>query len=79
MTSINVYPYIKKVIRMVKAQYRIITYEPFVKCDIAVQLFDENDIPVETRIYTMDMTNGLAEWGADDTYLTTWIKEKLQE
>ena len=79
MVDFNVYPNLTKTIKMVKAKYSIITYTPFEKADIAVQLFDENDFPVETRVYEINVSNGFNSWGSDDQYLTNWIKQKLQE
>lgn len=79
MAEIPIYPNLKKTILMVKCRYNIFNYLPFTSAQISAQLFDENDLPVETRIYQIDNTNGFDKWGADDTYIQNWIKTKLQE
>lgn len=79
MAEFPVYPNLKKTILMVKCRYNIYNYLPFTSAQISAQLFDENDLPVETRIYEINNTNGFDKWGSDDSYIQNWIKNKLQE
>lgn len=79
MTEINVYPNLKKTITMVKAKYTVFNYLPFTSAQISVQFFDENDIPVETRIYEINYNNGFDKWGTDDKYLENWVKNIIQQ
>lgn len=79
MSEINVYPNLKKTITIVKARYNVFNYLPFTSAQISVQFFDLNDMPIETKIYQIDETNGFKDWGSDDKYLENWVKAKIQE
>lgn len=77
--DIPVYPNLKKIIKMVRARYNVFDYIPFTSCKISVQLFSDEDRPVETRIYELNKENGFLDWGNDDKFLSDWVKAKLQE
>lgn len=79
MSEVNIYPNLKKTIKLVKARFSVFNYLPFTSCQISVQLFDEADMPVETRVYQLDNTNGFQDWSSDDRYLESWVRNKLQE
>ena len=79
MSEVNIYPNLKKTIKLVKAIYTVYNYLPFTSCQISVQLCGEDGIPVETRIYQLDNTNGFQDWSNDDRYLDSWVRAKLQE
>ena len=76
--EINVYPNIKVSKTIVKAQIQIIDIKLFENVRIMVRLLDENDIAVDSRILTMDKSNGYDNWQNDDNYVLKWVKEQLQ-
>ena len=78
MTEVNIYPNLKKTIKIVKARIGVFNYIINTSADISAQLMDENDLPIETRILHIDGED-FAQWGTDDAYLISWVKTKLQE
>ena len=77
--EIPIYPNLKKSIKIVKCKYNVFNYIPFTSAKISTQLFDDNDIAIETRVYEINQDNGFMQWGTDDTFLTKWVQAKLQE
>ena len=77
--EINVYPNIKVSKTIVKAQIQIIDIKLFENVRIMVRLLDENDIAVDSRILTMDKSNGYDNWQNDDNYVLKWVKEQLSQ
>lgn len=73
----NVYPNINISKKIVKAAFKVCEYIPFTSAKISVILFDENDSGIDTRIFTLDETNGFSQWGADDTFLVNWLKTQI--
>jgi hypothetical protein len=74
--SFNVYPNITITKKVVKGILRVSEYIPFVKANVAVMLFDENDKIIDNRFYIIDGDDFL-NWGNDDKYLVNLIKNKL--
>lgn len=77
--SFNVYPNITITKKVVKGILRVTEYVPFIKANISVMLFDENDKIIDNRFFVIDTTNGFNEWSNDDKYLVNWVKNKLTD
>ena len=73
----NLYPNLKKTITMCKFKYVIYDYNPFKYAKITVILLDENNTPVDTRVFELNLSNGFLNWSNDDKFLETWIKTQL--
>lgn len=73
----NIYPNIKKSITIVKARYAVFNYVPFTSANVSVQFFDADDLPIETKVYEINVTNGFNDWGTDDKFLEAWIKQQI--
>lgn len=76
-SEFNIYPNITITKRIVSGRISVFNYMPFDSAQIAVMLKDEDGQCVENRIYTLDTTNGFTEWGNNDSYLVSWVKNKL--
>ena len=74
--SFNVYPNITITKKIVRGVLRVSEYIPFIKANIMVVLFDENDKVIDNRCYVLDGEDFL-NWGNDDKYLVNWVKTKL--
>lgn len=74
MNEFNVYPNIKKEIKLVKVVYNVFDYKPYESCKISCQFFTSDGLPFETKIY--DLTgDDFKNWGTDDKYIENWLKE----
>lgn len=73
----NLYPNLKKTIVMVKIRYSVYEYKPFEFAKISVVYLDEQDTPIDNKLLELNNTNGFNNWGNDDKYLETWIKERI--
>jgi len=62
---------------MCKFKYVIYDYNPFKYAKITVILLDENNTPVDTRVFELNLSNGFLNWSNDDKFLETWIKTQL--
>ncbi len=62
--------------KIIKVNYRVAEYNAFSNAKIAVTLLGENNTIIDQKILVIDNTDFL-NWGTDDTYLTNWIKNKL--
>ena len=73
-----IYPNIKRTINICKFKYNILEIKLFESVRIAVYLFNENDLLIETRQYLIegDEYNG---WSNDDKYIINLIKQKIQQ
>lgn len=78
MSEFILYPNIKKIITMNKVRYNVFNYIPYTSAQISVQFFDLDDLPVETKIFEINQSNGFNNWGTDDKYLESWIKEQIK-
>jgi hypothetical protein len=74
--SFNIYPNITITKKIVRGVLRVSEYIPFIKANIMVVLFDENDKVIDNRCYVLDGEDFL-NWGNDDKYLVNWVKTKL--
>lgn len=73
-----IYPNIKKSTMIVSFRnVKIIEYILFISAFISCELYDENDKFVEERFFTLDNSNGLSQWGADDKFIINFIKAEL--
>jgi hypothetical protein len=62
--------------KIVKATYRVAEYNAFSNAKIAVTLFAVNNLLIDQKLLVIDGTDFL-NWGTDDSYLTNWIKNKI--
>lgn len=75
---INVYPNIKRIVTICKFKYIILEIKLFESIRIAVYLYNENDLLIESRQYLIQGQE-YADWSNDDKYLINLIKQKIQE
>jgi hypothetical protein len=75
---INVYPNIKRIVNICKFKYLILEIKLFESIRIAVYLYNENDLLIESRQYLIQGAEYEA-WADDDKYLINLIKQKIQE
>ncbi len=59
-----------------KFNINYITVNLFDSVNINVVLFDENNMPCDTKNYLMN-GDEYKLWGDDDNYIVDWIKSKL--
>lgn len=73
-----IYPNIKKIINIVKFKYTILEIKLFESVRIAVYLYNENDLLIESKQYLIkgDEYSG---WSNDDKYIINLIKQKIQQ
>jgi len=73
-----IYPNIKRIINICKFKYNILEIKLFESVRIAVYLFNENDLLIESKQYLIegDEYNG---WSNDDKYIINLIKQKIQQ
>jgi hypothetical protein len=72
-----VYPNIKRIISICKFKYNILEIILFKSIRIAVYLYNENDMLIESRQYLIEGDEYNA-WSQDDQYIIKLLKEKLQ-
>ena len=74
----NVYPNIKRIVNICKFKYHILEIKLFESIRIAVYLFNENDMLIESRQYLIQGQE-YADWSNDDKYLINLLKQKIQD
>ena len=74
---INVYPNIKKTLNVCKFKYQILEIKLSESVRVAVYLFNENDLLIDSKQYLISDTD-YKNWGSDDNYLINLIKKKIQ-
>ena len=74
---INVYPNIKKTLNVCKFKYQILEIKLSESVRVAVYLFNENDLLIDSKQYLISDTE-YKNWGSDDNYLINLIKKKIQ-
>jgi hypothetical protein len=74
---ITLYPNIKKTINICSFKYNILEVKLCESVRIAVYLFNENAMMVESRQYLIN-GNEYASWSTDDRYIINLIKKKIQ-
>ena len=72
-----VYPNIQRILKIVKFKYTILEIILFKNVRIAVYLFNENDLLIETRQYIIEGAE-YENWSNDDQYIIKLLKEKIQ-
>lgn len=75
--EIALYPNMKKTLNICKFKYQILEIKLTESVRVAVYLFNENDLLVDSKQYLID-GNEYAKWGSDDNYLINLIKQKIQ-
>jgi hypothetical protein len=75
---INVYPNLKRIVSICKFKYTILDLKLFESIRIAVYLYNENDLLIESRQYLIQGQE-YADWSNDDKYLINLIKQKIQD
>jgi len=72
-----VYPNIKRIVSICKFKYTILEIILFKSIRIAVYLYNENDMLIESRQYLIEGDEYNA-WSNDDQYIIKLLKEKIQ-
>lgn len=75
--NIPLYPNLKKTLTICKFTYQILEIKLSESVRVAVYLFTENDLLVESKQYLITGQE-YAQWGAEDLYLINLIKQKIQ-
>lgn len=79
MESFIIYPNLKKTLNIVKfSNVQIIEYKLFQSAFITFDLFDEKDVFIESKGFSLDLSNGFLQWGSDDKFIIQFIKSELQ-
>lgn len=73
-----VYPNIKKYVTICKARWQILEMKLFESVRIAVYLYDDRGIVIESKQFLITGEEYKA-WANDDTYLLRLIKQKIQD
>ena len=73
-----VYPNLKKTINIVKFKFNILEIILFKSVRVAVYLFNENDLLIESRQFIIEGAE-YENWSNDDKYILNLIKQKIQE
>lgn len=74
---ITLYPNMKKTINICKFKYLILEIKLTESVRVAVYLYNENDLLIDTKQYLIEGTE-YKNWGSDDNYLINLIKQKIQ-
>ena len=72
-----IYPNIKRIINICKFKYTILEIILFKSIRIAVYLYYENDMLIESRQYVIEGAE-YESWSKDDQYINKLLKEKIQ-
>ena len=72
-----IYPNIKRIINICKFKYTILEIILFKSIRIAIYLYNENDMLIESRQYIIEGEEYNA-WSNDDQYIIKLLKEKIQ-
>lgn len=75
--NIPLYPNLKKTLTICKFTYQILEIKLSESVRVAVYLFTENDLLVESKQYLIESTE-YKNWGSDDSYLINLLKQKIQ-
>lgn len=75
--NISLYPNLKKTLTICKFTYQILEIKLTESVRVAVYLFTENDLLVESKQFLIEGEE-YKRWGSDDTYLINLIKQKIQ-
>ena len=77
MGEINVYPNIQRILKIVKFTYQILEIKLFESVRIAVYLYSDQDVLIESKQYIIE-GDEYVNWGTDDKYLVNLLKQKIQ-
>jgi len=77
MEEYPIYPPVKRTLSICKFQYQIVEIKLKESIRIAVYLFSDNDTLIESKQYLIK-NEEYANWGTDDNYIITLIKQKVQ-
>lgn len=77
MDEFNIYPNIKRIINICKCKYQVLEVVLFKSIRIALYLYNENDLLIESRQYIIEGEEYL-NWANDDKYIITLLKQKIQ-
>lgn len=72
-----VYPNLNRITKISKCRYHILELLLFTSIRVAVYLYSDADVLVESRQYLI-AGDEYAAWGTDDTYLVKLLKNKIQ-
>lgn len=75
--EIKLYPNMKKTVNICKFKYQILEIKLKESVRVAVYLFNDDDILVDSKQYLIDGEE-YANWGSDDNYIINLIKQKIQ-
>ena len=73
----NVYPNITVTKKIIRAEIKVQDVKLFEYVQILAILYDEKDQVVDTKIFTLDKSNGYEQWGFSDQYIIDWVKTQL--
>jgi len=74
---IPVYPNITRSIKICQFKYQILDVQLFKSIRIAIYLYNENNILIESTQLLIEGED-YNRWAQDDTYITNLIKSKIQ-
>ena len=75
--EIALYPNIKRTLSICKFKYQILEIKLNESVRVAVYLFNENDLLIDSKQYLISGPE-YANWGSQDSYLINLIKQKIQ-
>jgi hypothetical protein len=78
MEEYPIYPNIQKITKIVKFKYQILEIKLFESIRIAVYLYTDSDLLVESRQYLIQGDEYNA-WSNDDKYIINLIKQKIPQ
>lgn len=76
MNEFPLYPNIKRTITICKFKYQILELKLKESLRVAVYLFSDNDLLIESKQYLISSSE-YANWGLDDAYIINLIKQKI--
>ena len=77
VNEVALYPNMKKTLNICKFKYQILEIKLTESVRVAVYLFNENDLLVDSKQYLIEGIE-YAKWGSDDNYIINLIKQKIQ-
>ena len=75
--SIPLYPNIKRYTTICKFTYTILELKLFQSVRIAVYLYNEHDVLVDSTQFLIE-NEEYSNWGSNDQYIVNLIKQKIQ-
>jgi hypothetical protein len=75
--SIPLYPNLKKTLNICKFTYQILELKLKESVRVAVYLFNETDLLVDSKQFLIE-SHEYEKWGQDDNYILTLLKQKIQ-